>query len=585
VNNFHKFSESLPHLVSSRPDAIRRQAAQSVLPEGASLIPERRKANWDPFYGSSGGPGAHGGGGSSFFHAERPYFPEVEDPSRQQFPHDRRRANALWRMFYKYDPMFGNAVELYADMLVSDFDIELPTNDAGSSIKATYEYMCDKCKIVEVLKQMIIEYLVIGETFPHTFFNDELGIWTYVGFHNPDFVDVKDAHLINMDPILTFEPDDQLRRLLSDSSMEALEIRRKFPSDFVARVLARQPIRLSPTNASMVARKLHPYDIRGASLATRLWRMFMVEDAVYNSTINTFRRVANPIRVVKLGSEADGWIPDPEQEARFLDMLAQAETDPAAIIVWNYGVKFEAWGINDRATTIRGEIDTIERVKMQALGLSKGFLSGEANYASVKSGLQVFLRRLLSLRQYIENVWLMPKFFRPIAVINEWTSMQGSSDSHAITKTAQAVQDDSQYILPILKWKNQLDPDIDKDRLDALSQIEKTFGIKIAPSTVMSTVGMDFVNNEEKALAEFKKSKENQLKTLGPQLSRIYNESTGQGKATPGAGALPAKPSTAQPRSAPPDASHPPGSADVGGAAALSEKVESPSSGDDNLKI
>lgn len=1001
---------SEPRMYSSDPNWQQRQIVQSVLPKGKTLMPMERKANsWDPFGGLMSDSLGSGGGGSSLYHAQRPYMPELESQDRQQYPHDRRRANAIWRMFYKYDPIFGNAVDMYTDMIVSDFDISLE-GDSSPEIKQTYEYMCDKVKLTEVMKRIVSEYLIVGETYPHNFFSDDLGIWTYVGFHNPDYIDVKDAPLINMDPILTFEPDENLRKLLSDNTPESQEIRRKFPQEFLMKVMARQPIRLAPTNVSMVARRLHPYDIRGTSLASRLWRIFMVEDAVYQSTITTFRRnacfvagtkvltsegakkiedvqvgdkvisgegtfqeveaawgepaedlveittmgseklictpnhrfklwvrprtcacgcgealldtsrgtprsyktghydfrrdpktgrmlsltqdwkifsnepiiqtlkdyepiqtlnaedilpgdylliprkfdelpievnaetrakarllgyyvaegskrnissptafglawtfgpheldtwaedtaelcrsigltprkrfeygeyhrnsgrkgvscvylnmsndstfaawcvkhggvyssekclsdevmrwplelkkelligmyrgdghaddlrkqaaqygttsqslayqvriilaqlgvfgsitrsvkkvknwndfysikshgagarylrelvwgktdhyfkgsyhsswtwmdedyiyvpvrkvetrkesttvynltvsgdhsyIANgcatlnsPTKVVKLGDAATGWIPSPEKEAQFLDMLARAESDPAAVIIWNYGVQFEAWGTNDRATTIRGELDTIEKIKLGALGISKAMVSGDSNFATAKSGLQVFLRRLLSLRQYIEAVWLMPKFFKPIAEINEWvkTTNSESSNSHTIKRTAQAVEQETQYILPKIKWKNQLDPEVDTELLGAYTTLEKNFGIRLARSTICSAVGIDFQTENKKELEEFKTTKATQEQLLGLALSKEHDTATQLGGKAPGAAGAPgsgAKPPGAAGAAPPgkgttPDASHPPGSAD-GGTGALTEKVEPGAGGGENL--
>jgi hypothetical protein len=108
----------------------------------------------------------------------------------------------------------------------------------------------------------------------------------------------------------------------------------------------------------------------------------MVEDAVYSSTIASFRRAANPLKVIKQGDANTGWIPDPSTESELLRMLAQAELDPHAYLVTHYGVNFEQWGGSERAITLSREHDTIEKVKLMALGLSKSFMTGEVTYAS-----------------------------------------------------------------------------------------------------------------------------------------------------------------------------------------------------------
>ena len=368
-----------PRLITANGSSVKRDIASSVLPDGASLTPMSKKA--DTFSPWSGSAYFSGSGGSSSFHTQRPYLPEFDSPERQFYPYDRCEANKYWRMFYKFDPFFGTAVDMYSQMMVSDFDIVLE-NSTDQTIKNQLMDMSQDTNLLDKIQTMVKEFLVLGEALPHCFFDEEKGVWSYIGFHDPDYIDIQDSPIIDMDPIISFIPDSKLKGLLTDNSPEAVELRKRLPNEFVSRVLANQKIRLSPVNCSYIPRKLHPYDERGVSLASRLWRIWMVEDAVYNSTIATFRRHASPIKTLKLGDPSTGWIPDPSTEGDLLRLLAQAEMDPNAWLVTHYGVNFEAWGTNDRAITLSREHDTIEKVKLLALGLSKSFMTGEVTYAS-----------------------------------------------------------------------------------------------------------------------------------------------------------------------------------------------------------
>ena len=282
-----------PKLISSDPSWQRREALKDILPQGSSFSDYQPSRKATLFGGGlpEGSSTMPGGGGSSQYHMRRPYQPELDSPDRQDFPQDRKRANAYWRMFHKYDPCFGTAMDMYAEMLTSTFDIIIQ-EDTSSEIRDTLQYMCDEVSFIEKLRYIVREFLVLGEVFPHLFYDDELRIWTHIGFHNPDYMEVKDLPMISMDPILNVLPDASMKAALSENTPESRELRQKLPGEFVSKVLAGQKIRLSPTNCSMLARKLHPYDVRGTSLATRLWRIWMVEDAVYNATIAIYRRHA-----------------------------------------------------------------------------------------------------------------------------------------------------------------------------------------------------------------------------------------------------------------------------------------------------
>ena len=313
----------------------------------------------------------------------------------------------------------------------------------------------------------------------------------------------------------------------------------------------------------------------------------MVEDAVYNSTIQTFRRAASPLKVLKLGDPNTGWIPSPDTEQKLLNMVTQAEMDPQSWICYNYGVNFETWGNTDRAITISREHDTIEKVKLLALGLSKGFMTGDVNYSAVKGGLQVFLRRLLSMRQFFESTWLMPKFFDPIVQINDWTKSVPSEVNHRyrIKRTAQEKSQQGLYISPKIKWKNKLDPSVDEEMLRAYGSL-KNFGFTTSHETVGSTVSLDWEDELRKSAAEFKRKDEILNSVLGPALKTKYEQhnmpqqakppgQSGSGQAPMGSGLRPATNPIARPPGGQPGESHPPGSG-PGNDGPMDESIDSP---------
>jgi hypothetical protein len=539
MKNFRRVSEMEPKMLSSDPEYHKREFASQILPEGATLADRPKKtANW--WMGSTGFGGY---GGSSMYHTQRPYMPEFDSPDRQWYPEDRCEANRYWRLFYKTDPMFGTAVEMYSTMMTSEYDIVLE-NTQDASVKKQLEDMCETVNLQKTLQDLVKEYLVLGEAIPHCFFSQQKGIWTHVGFHDPDYVEIIDSSMIDMEPMIYFVPPDELRELLTLSTPEAMELRRTLPVEFVSKVLARQKIRLSPLNCSFIPRKLHPYDERGVSLASRLWRINMVEDAVYNSTISTYRRSAAPLKVLKLGDPNTGWIPAPETEQKLLSMVTQAENDVQSWIVTNYGANFETWGNQDRAITLKMEYDTIEKVKLVALGMSKSFMSGEISFASARSGLQVFLRRLLSMRQFFEAAWIYPKFFNPIIEINDWNQRSTTAEvNHRIKvkRTAQEAADKGLLVTAKLKWKNRLDSAVDEDLLRAIGQL-KQYGFDVSMSTIGSTVGMDWRDEQKKKAVEFIEKEDLLTETLGVTKKLKYEQQQQSGAKPPGAagsGAVP----------------------------------------------
>jgi hypothetical protein len=572
----NKLKNYKPKLVNAS-SYDQEELVRGVLPDGASLYSKSANFTATPWASTS-----FFGGGNNVFHTQRPYMPEFDSPDRQFFPKSLKEANSYWRLFYKADPVFGTAMDMYSTMMFGEFDISLE-NGVDETIKNKLMDMCERTLFLDRVQTLVREFLVLGEAFPHNFFDESLGIWSYIGFHNPDNIEVIDSPVVDMDPIINYIPDQELKDLLNSNTPESFEIRKRLPSSFISKVLSNQKIRISPVNCSFIPRKLHPYDLRGTSLGSRLWRIWMVEDAVYNSTIATFRRNAAPLKVVKLGDPNTGFIPSRDSEQRLLYMLSQAEMDPNAYLVYNYAINFEAWGTNDRAVTLSREHDTIEKVKLAGLGLSKSFLSGEISFASAKSGLQVFLRRLLSLRQFFESYWIQPKFFDPIIQINDWKKSTEAELSHRVRIRKNSDEADSVYLSPKIKWKNKLDYTVDTELINAYMQL-RNFGFKVSKESIGSAVGLDWRDELNKSAYEFVEKDTILEKSLGEVGKRVFEQDEArtiqQVPGAPGSGAKPPSQKTkSEPGTTP--VSKPPGNSDSV-KTPLSEDIEPISKGDGN---
>jgi hypothetical protein len=267
----------------------------------------------------------------------------------------------------------------------------------------------------------------------------------------------------------------------------------------------------------------------------------MFEDSIFNASIQTARRHAGPLKFALLGNAQTGWIPGPEHEAKLLQLLAQAELDPHAWIVYHYGIQFQMVGTTDRMMSIRQEWDTIERIKLIALGISKSFLSGEVTYASAATGLQVFLQRLKAFRNYIEQKWIRPKFFQPVAEINGWIRRSPAEVQHRfrIKRSQRELLEEKRYIVPEIVWEKSLDPTVDSALVNAMQALEQ-MGCKFSKTTKMATVGFSFEEETRKLSQEREFEKQFLPKT--PQDQQQEGGGAGGGGGMMGGGEPPPPP-------------------------------------------
>jgi hypothetical protein len=482
---------------------------------GAAMQRRAERMTRQGAFGTPGGGGfGSGDGGNTFMTQQRPYQPEFESPDRQQYPVHRILANRYWRLFWKLDPVVGNCVEMLSEMPFGNF--ELTGAGVEGEVKETMEYSCKEAGVRTTLPAMAREFLITGEACPHNFWDDNKGCWTYTAIHNPDQLEVIHAPFVKMDPLVEFVPDDRLRQVLTSSNPMLQSVRESMPDELITRLMSRQNIPLSPLNFTFLPRKLHDYDTRGTSLLSRMWRILMYEDAVFNASIATARRHAGPLKIAKLGDPQTGYVPPPEQERRLLELLAQAELDVNAWLVYHYAINFELVGTTDRIMSIDKHWDLIERVKLVAMGISKAFLHGEVTYASAASGLTVFLQRLKGFRDYFEAKWLISKFFKPMAQINNWvrpTEAEASSSSDKgpyikVRRGKQEVDEDGRLIIPTVEWDRSLEPEVDMEKITAMTALSQNLGVRFSKGTAVAAVNRDWKRELEQSIQEYEEELE-----------------------------------------------------------------------------
>lgn len=251
----------------------------------------------------TGGDGMGGGfGGNTFQTTQRPYQPEFGSPDRQQYPVHRILANRYWRLFYKLDPVIGNGIDLLSDLPFGEF--ELTGEGVDGEVKDIMEYAAGETRLRSNLPFMTREFLITGEAAPHLFWDDSKGCWTFMTIHNPDQLEVIDAPFIRMEPVVEFKPDPRLHKVLSSPNPQLRQVRETMPAELLHRLQSNQNIPLDSNNFTFLPRKLHPYDTRGTSIISRMWRILMYEDCfVYGTRVRLSDGTYRNIEDVQIGDE------------------------------------------------------------------------------------------------------------------------------------------------------------------------------------------------------------------------------------------------------------------------------------------
>ena len=450
-----------------------------VLPRGASSYPKTAQTTLN----------TDGGSATTMYHNMRPYQPELEDPSRQMMPQARTQWNKYARLFYKCDAVIPTVVDMLAELSFGDFT--LSGDGVEGDVKKDMEASLDACRVQQRLPDMAREYFMLGEAVVHNYSDEEKDYWSYIAIHNPDQLEVIQTPFLPMEPVVEFRPDPTLREILLSQHPMLRELRESLPPEMVAAVIGGRNITLAPNNFTFLARKLHPYEMRGTSILSRLWRILMFEDSLFNAAIATARRRSSPLKVAKIGN--DTFMPPPEYGDKVLRMITQSEMDVHSWLVMLNCVQFELVGVQEQVMSINAHYDLIERVKLSALGVSRALINGEANYSASAAGLTIFMQRLQAIRTMFTREWLIPKFFGVLAEAREWVKPTEAEVAHGVRvkRSHQEKLDRGMYIKPNIEWSKSLDSKVDADRANILAQLEQGGIVKFSSRTKYAAVGLD----------------------------------------------------------------------------------------------
>jgi len=452
---------------------------------------------------------AHIGAGTAITTAPIFYDIRYFTPDKFYFPRDEKEANDVWRLVYKRDPVVGAAIDLYADFAWSEFEL-LGIDDP--LIRDVYESMCDSVQLLAKLPDMSREFLITGKVVPHLIFDAKVGYWKYLVIHNPNWLKVVFIPFAGEEPLIYLTLPDELKRLFSSSDPLIQErIVSRIPANLRSLIMSSMFIPLDNVNVSYIARRTLASDFTGTSLLERIYRMLMYEDFLMNAALAVAQRQAVPLRLFKLGDHEKDWFPTKEDEEALAEMLAIAEADPLAALIFHTGIEVEYIGVSDRFWNISREWDFIENLKLIGLGVSKSFLVGESSFASAVAGLQTFVQKVAGLRLKFEMEWLYPKFFRPIAIMNEFYKRTHAEISHGI----RVKEKHRELIIPKIRWRRSLEPTQDTSILSIWRELHEKGLVSDRTLAAGAGLNLDVERQNIREEMEFKKAFEQWKKEHG----------------------------------------------------------------------
>lgn len=385
-------------------------------------------------------------------------------------PRDRQTMNAWNRAFYDTNPYVRNAINLHATYPISKLNIKCE----DKKVEKFFLDMADRLDLQTAVQNAALELWMMGETFNYANFDESTGSWDRIFQHNPDYIRVHASPLQTGQPVISMKPDPELVKIITSNEPEYVRIREQIDPRIIEHVQRNEAIPLDNFNVSHLKMLNRPYDVRGTSIITSVWRQLMLLDKIYEAKLVQFDAMINPLTLIKIGENGvDGHYPRQDEIDAFRAVFETAQFDKDFKIITHQGVTVDRVGFSGQTLDVSTDIDKLLDAVLIGLMIPKSVLTQEgATYASASVALDVMRQRYNSFRTMMSN-WLEKKIFAPISEVQGFYNLTAGK---------------KQLIVPQIEWNKMSLHDL-SDYINHVGQgVEKN---RISQRTLDLSLGLN----------------------------------------------------------------------------------------------
>lgn len=423
-------------------------------------------------------------------------------------PQDVTGVNRMNRLIFHRDAVCGPVTEMFAELPWSDFDL-LGVKD--KKVLQAYQDSLANLRFEEFLPDATKEYLAIGRLAGGLVFGDSTGCWEDVFVYDPDFLKITNRFMRNVDPKIDFKPTQALVDLLQSTDERDIDVIDRLPEHVRDNIKKADWIPLDPATTIFIPRRGGANDFIGTTIYTRAIPAWALEKQLLSGMAVGLKRRMGGITLVTVGNES--WEASDAEMNAIANSFHNADADPVgAVIVLRQGSDVNRLDSNSSMWKLSDEFDFLSNWKMRAMGVSESLMGGEARIETAETARSAFTDRLRALRDHLTRKLIVDRVLLPLAKVHGFKQRK-KADADGRIRIA-SPREDSEYIVPTIRWQKSLEPVSDAQWIDLLSTFEEKGGY-VPISLWANAVGVnvsrieEMAHNDKYLRGKFKKMKEN----------------------------------------------------------------------------
>jgi hypothetical protein len=455
--------------------------------------------------------------------------------------------HSVYRDIYYNDPVGGSAVDLMSMITFGEFTLGgLATSSDGlqRQVSQVFNEAAERLSTRTLMPEVAIDYLVTGAHCGSLIYNKERRVFTDIFPHSVDDIEVTPIPFYSQEPLINVKFPDAVKAIFAKGDSPRIKRLIEHVGPKLVEQIKSGSLELDPLSTIFIPRRTFTKADKGTSYFRRLLPIYLIEKNLFRGTLIESARRQRGILHLSLG-DGDSWIPTVQDMEFMTELFMNADSDPiGAIIATRVGVQVDElrqggdfWKSTDFA-------DSVLNHKLRALGISEGFLSGDANFNTADQSLTVFLEMIRSFRDMITRKFFYDKLFPLISLINGFTLSKSGKivvqeDLINTVNSEEALyqlNDGSKLFIPTVHWTKQLKPEGDSSYMDMLTSMSEK-GVPVPLRVMAAAGGLDLdqlVRQQDEDLAIRKKIAEyaDKIAALAPKAAEGDEASESSGMLT-----------------------------------------------------
>ena len=391
------------------------------------------------------GMGFMDGGGSS--RVPLMYVDPMFDPILLMFPKENlKELNRRLRHYYSFHPIVRNLINLHSTFPFGDMEVRCEDKE----LEPYWQDLGERLNLMQMIVHMSRDYELLGESFHVGNWDDSTMEWEAFHQYPPENIEVHKVYA-GSGVAYFLKPDEELRKMMNSSKEIDRAVVEMLPGDFKERVAKGQPIHLDNSRVIHYANKSAGYLTRGESPMKAALKYLLAEDKLYMLMLTFIDRHMFPIKIWKIGSKEQKWLPSKKHFDMLKAKLIEAKGDPDYDLIYHAFLDMEyKTGSTQHEDLIKWFEWTQKRILI-AMSANEAMFAEANPYAKEAMSIKLIMHRYM-LQRALVNRHVSDKVWLPVAKKREYIIRNRAEASNNISNDKTYIPDIKKYAVPKLFW-------------------------------------------------------------------------------------------------------------------------------------